>query len=63
MHFILFYAEFSRTDNTLLYWIPIRRIEFTDRGVKKQLPEKNSDIHVLPKQISFETIPEQGPEN
>lgn len=35
MHFILFYAEISRADNTLLYWIPIRRIEFTDRGVKK----------------------------
>lgn len=63
MHFILFYAEISRTDNTLLYWIPIRRIEFINRGVKKQLPEKNSDIHVLPIQVSFESIPEQGPEN
>lgn len=63
MHFILFYAEISRTDNTLLYCIPIRRIEFINRGVKKQLPEKNSDIHVLPIQVSFESIPEQGPEN
>lgn len=61
---ILFYAEISRTDNTLLYWIPIWRIEFTDRGVKKKgKPEKYSDMHVLPKQISFETIPEQDPEN
>lgn len=61
---ILFYAEISRTDNTSMYWIPIRRIEFTDRGVKKKgRPEKYSDMHVLPKQISFETIPEQGPEN
>lgn len=63
MHFILFHAEISRTDNTSMYWILIRRIEFTDRGVKKQLPEKKSDMHVLPKQISFESIPEQGPEN
>lgn len=30
---------------------------------KKGKPEKYSDMHVLPKQISFETIPEQGPEN
>lgn len=41
MHFILFYAEISRTDNTLLYWIPIRRIEFTDRGVKKKASQRN----------------------
>lgn len=35
MHFILFYAEISRADNTSMYWIPIRRIEFINRGVKK----------------------------
>lgn len=47
MYFILFYVEISWIDNILLYWILIRRIEFIDCGVKKQLLEKNSDIYVF----------------
>lgn len=37
-HFML--SEISWIDNTLQHWIPIRRIEFTDHYVKKEVPEK-----------------------